>query len=64
MENAVSVNEVSRIAAGTLFKGEIQSPGDIRIDGGFGGHEPSTVIRCLDGEIEVTREGKGAVDFL
>lgn len=37
MENAVSVNEVSRIAAGTLFKGEIQSPGDIRIDGGFDG---------------------------
>ncbi len=37
---------------------------DIVIDGGFGGHEPSTVIRCLDGEIEVTREGKGAVDFL
>ena len=37
MENTVSVNDVSRISAGTLVKGEIQSPGDIRIDGSFDG---------------------------
>ncbi|MBR1569646.1 MAG: polymer-forming cytoskeletal protein [Bacteroidales bacterium] len=37
MDNSVSVNDVSRISAGTLFKGEIQSPGDIRIDGSFDG---------------------------
>ncbi len=37
---------------------------DIVIDGGCGGNTPSTVIRCLDGEIEVAREGKGEVDFL
>lgn len=37
MENTVSVNDVSRISAGSLFKGEIQSPNDIRIDGTFEG---------------------------
>lgn len=37
MDNTVNVNEVSRIAAGTVFKGELSSPGDIRIDGEFEG---------------------------
>ncbi len=37
MDNSVNVNDVSRISAGTVFKGEIQCPGDIRIDGGFDG---------------------------
>lgn len=37
---------------------------DIVIDGGYGDHHPSTVIRCLDGEIEVAREGKGKIDFI
>lgn len=37
MENTPNVNEVSRIAAGTSFKGEMSSPGDIRIDGAFEG---------------------------
>ena len=38
MEPTVNVNEVSRISAGTLVKGEIQAPGDIRIDGSFDGN--------------------------
>lgn len=33
----VNVNEVSRISAGTVFKGEISSPNDLRIDGTFDG---------------------------
>ena len=37
MENTVNVNEVSRISAGTVVKGELTSPGDIRIDGEFQG---------------------------
>lgn len=37
MDNTVNVNDVSRISAGTLVKGEIQAPGDIRIDGSFNG---------------------------
>lgn len=32
-EPVVNVNEVSRIAAGVVIKGEITSPSDIRIDG-------------------------------
>ena len=31
------MNEISRISAGTVIKGEIISPGDIRIDGSFEG---------------------------
>ena len=37
MEPTVNVNEVSRISAGTVIKGEISSPNDIRIDGNFEG---------------------------
>ncbi len=33
MESSINVNDVSRISAGTIFKGEISSPNDIRIDG-------------------------------
>ena len=34
---AVNLNEVSRISTGTVIKGEINSPNDIRIDGAFEG---------------------------
>ena len=37
MEQTVNVNAVSRISAGTVIKGEITSPNDIRIDGRFDG---------------------------
>lgn len=37
VEQAVNVNSVSRISAGTIIKGEIVSPSDIRIDGEFDG---------------------------
>ncbi len=37
---------------------------DIVIDGGYGDNVPSTVVNCVDGEIEVLREGKGSVDLL
>ena len=32
---------------------------DLVVDGGFGDLEPSTVISCLNDEIEIIREGKG-----
>lgn len=32
-EQVVDVNDISRISAGTVIKGEISSPSDIRIDG-------------------------------
>lgn len=34
---AIEGNDISRISAGTIVKGEIVSPGDIRIDGTFEG---------------------------
>lgn len=37
VETSVNVNSVSRISAGTVIKGEITSPNDIRIDGLFEG---------------------------
>ena len=37
VEPTVNANSVSRISAGTVIKGEIQSPYDIRIDGTFDG---------------------------
>lgn len=36
-EQTVNVNSVSRISAGTYFKGEVSSPFDLRIDGVFEG---------------------------
>jgi tRNA threonylcarbamoyl adenosine modification protein (Sua5/YciO/YrdC/YwlC family) len=32
---------------------------DLIIDGGIGGLEPSTVIRCTEGDYEIVRQGKG-----
>ena len=37
MEPNNNLSDASRISAGTIFKGEISSPGDIRIDGTFDG---------------------------
>lgn len=37
LEPNVNVNEVSRISTGTVIKGEISSPNDVRIDGSFEG---------------------------
>ena len=33
----METNETSRISEGTIFKGEISTPGDLRIDGTFDG---------------------------
>ena len=40
-EPVVNVNSISRISAGTVIKGEILSPNDIRIDGTFEGRVQS-----------------------
>lgn len=37
---------------------------DVIIDGGFGGNEASTILDCTGSEVEVVREGKGAIDDL
>ncbi|WP_321479591.1 L-threonylcarbamoyladenylate synthase [uncultured Bacteroides sp.] len=32
---------------------------DLVIDGGIGGIEPSTIVNCVNGEVEIIRQGKG-----
>ena len=46
MEPVVNANAISRISAGTLIKGEILSPCDIRVDGTFEGkiHSKGRVV--------------------
>lgn len=64
MEPNVNVNEVSRISTGTIFKGEISSSNDIRIDGTFEGkiYSKGRVVvgekACIKGDIICTN-----VDF-
>ena len=48
-EPTVNVNSISRISAGTVIKGEIQSPYDIRNDGTFEG-KVQTKGRVVIGE--------------
>ena len=56
-EPVMNVNSVSRISTGTIIKGEIQSPYDIRIDGTFEG-KVQTKGRVVVGE---TADVKGDV---
>ena len=49
LETEVNVNSISRISAGTIIKGEITSPYDIRIDGTFEG-KVQTKGRVVVGE--------------
>ena len=53
-ETNVNVNSISRISAGTMIKGEIQSPCDIRIDGTFEGRI-QTKGRVVVGETAVVK---------
>ena len=53
-EQTVNVNSISRISAGTVIKGEILSPTDIRIDGSFEGRVQSKG-RVVVGETAVIK---------
>lgn len=53
-ETTVNVNSISRISAGTVIKGEITSPSDIRIDGTFEGKVQSKG-RVVIGETAVIK---------
>ena len=37
---------------------------DIVVDGGYGDNQASTILDFTNGEVEVVREGKGALDIL
>lgn len=54
LEPEVNVNSISRISAGTVIKGEILSPTDIRIDGTFEGKVTSKG-RVVLGETAVVK---------
>ena len=53
-EPNLNVNSISRISAGTIIKGEIISPSDIRIDGTFEG-KVQTKGRVVVGETAVVK---------
>ena len=53
-EPNLNVNSISRISAGTVIKGEILSPSDIRIDGTFEG-KVQTKGRVVVGESAVVK---------
>ena len=53
-ETTVNVNSISRISAGTVIKGEVISPSDIRIDGTFEGKVQSKG-RVVIGETAVIK---------
>ena len=42
---------------------EVLDPGDIVIDGGYGGTEASTVINCTTDDFEIIRQGKGELIY-
>ena len=54
MEPVVNANAISRISVGTIIKGEILSPSDIRIDGTFEG-KVQTKGRVVVGETAVVK---------
>ena len=43
------------------FREYFEKISDLVIDGGIGGHEPSTLVDCSNGEIEVIRQGAGVL---
>ena len=54
LEPNLNVNSISRISAGTVIKGEIVSPSDIRIDGTFEG-KVQTKGRVVVGETALVK---------
>ena len=55
--------EIEYITTPELIEEKFGRDADIIIDGGIGETEPSTIVNCVDGEVEVVRQGKGWLDF-
>ena len=55
--------EIEYITTPELIEEKFGRDADIIIDGGIGNTEPSTIVNCVDGEVEVVRQGKGWLDF-
>lgn len=54
-------DEIEYITNPELIEEKFGDDADIIIDGGIGGIEPSTVINCTNGELEIIRQGKGVL---
>ena len=65
---ASSVHDEDKIIEYTtdpeLIEERLGNQVEIVVSGGFGGIEPSTVVDCTGGDIEIVREGKGSLDLL
>ena len=55
--------EIEYITTPELIEEKFGRDADIIIDGGIGDIEPSTIVNCVDGEVEVVRQGKGWLDI-
>ena len=65
LTTTIPYNEEEDIAYLTdpeLIAEKFENEVDIIIDGGAGGFEYSTVVSCVDGTPEITRQGKGILD--
>ena len=55
--------EIEYITTPELIEEKFGREADIIIDGGIGDTEPSTIVNCVDEEVEVVRQGKGWLDI-
>ncbi len=51
--------DIEYVTTPELIHEKFENLVDLVIDGGIGDTEPSTVVNCVDGEIEIIRQGKG-----
>ena len=51
--------EIEYLTDPELIQEEFENTVDLFVDGGTGGHIPSTIIDCSRETPEITREGKG-----
>ncbi len=47
-----------------LIRLKLEGVVDLIIDGGYSGHEPTTVVNLVDGKPEILRKGLGSIDWL
>ena len=52
-------NAIARAITRELIQEEFENTADLFVDGGTGGHIPSTIIDCSGETPKITREGKG-----
>ena len=51
--------EIEYLTDPELIQEEFENTADLFVDGGTGGHIPSTIIDCSGETPKITREGKG-----